>query len=1170
MKIARGFLTFLLLAGLAARGVVISEFLASNKEGLKDSFGENSDWIELYNDGETFSLKGYGLSDSAKDPLKWTFPDTNFVAGTFLLVRASDRDLAVPGQELHTNFKLSTGGEYLGISDPEGHPLHEYAPKFPMQYDDISYGLSCHGSPTCTVLRETNSFCRVLVPTGDAEEGTWYRPDFDDSAWRSGQGGVGYEKSPGAVDFRPFIGLDTEAEMYDRNGTAYIRMPFETGSLGTISRLVLRMLYDDGFVCYLNGSEVARVNAPATVSWDSCSPTFHYEYDTIIFEDVDISASSGLLRSGSNLLCIHGLNDKASSSDFLMDAELVLDGVSSLVFGKAGYFDEPTPGALNGENYDARLQPVVISEDSGFMEEPFSLEITSPDEGAEIRYTLDATQPSLTHGEVYSGPIQIQETTVLRAGAFKSGAYSPRPQARTYVFIDDVIAQPDGARPGPQWPSGTVNGQRFDYGMDREVTEAAAYADLMPEAFRQIPMLSLVVSPGNLFSTSTGIYVHAGQDGRTWERYAQAIYMRHDGQPGFNVGCGLRIRGANSRSGSNRKHSFRLFFRGEYGDSKLKYPLFGDEGASSFDKVDLRTAQNFSWSLEGGNDPRENIMCRDVFARDMQREMGEPYTRSRYFHLLLNGHYWGLYQYQERAEECFAATYFGGDKDDYDVIKPDGYSATVNHGTIDAWKALWTLAKNGFDETSYNRAVGRDAMGHRDPSLPVLLDPTNLADYTIINNFIANCDGPLTLSDSGPNNFFSVYCHARPAGFKFFCHDSEHAMVKSYLTKDKTGTISTGSSGTGAFNPRYLHQRLCAVEAYRRVFQSRVSRHYFNGGVATPEAATALLMSRAAEIDKAIICESARWGDVREDYKSYEPFTRDGHWYPELRWVTGTFFQTRHSLTLAQYASRGWYPASVTPPVITPNGGAVAPGTCVSIAGQHAMRYTTDGSDPLGSPTASYYSGPIVVAKPMVLRCAYDLASCDYPLDVTAEFTISRPSPLIISEIMYMPADPEPGSAYSAKDFEFLEFFNTSHQLYYPEGQTVTGGVTFAFAKGAPPIPGLGYAVAVRNLAAFAERYETNGLYIAGEFSGSLSNDGEFLGLSNYGLTYNGVWYDGARGLGPSIVVSSNTLPKESYSTRSGWRVSGEPYGSPGREDVPEPACLLLTLLLLALGGRRL
>ena len=72
--------------------------------------------------------------------------------------------------------------------------------------------------------------------------------------------------------------------------------------------------------------------------------------------------------------------------------------------------------------------------------------------------------------------------------------------------------------------------------------------------------------------------------------------------------------------------------------------------------MDIRTAQNYSWSCEGGNDARENIMCRDVFARDMQREMGEPYTRSRYVHILLNGHYWGLYQFQERAEEHFAET----------------------------------------------------------------------------------------------------------------------------------------------------------------------------------------------------------------------------------------------------------------------------------------------------------------------------------------------------------------------------------------------------------------------------------------------------------------------------------------------------------------------------------
>ena len=95
-------------------------------------------------------------------------------------------------------------------------------------------------------------------------------------------------------------------------------------------------------------------------------------------------------------------------------------------------------------------------------------------------------------------------------------------------------------------------------------------------------------------------------------------------------------------------------------NGKLKFPLFGDEGADEFDKLDIRTSAQYSWSLIQGNlfDWQVGNLCtmnRDVFSHDIQRDMGHPYTRSRYNHLYINGVYWGLYQTQERAEALWLA-----------------------------------------------------------------------------------------------------------------------------------------------------------------------------------------------------------------------------------------------------------------------------------------------------------------------------------------------------------------------------------------------------------------------------------------------------------------------------------------------------------------------------------
>ena len=128
---------------LLAADVVISEFLASNDNSILDSFGNREDWIEIHNAGDApANLNDYYLTDSAATPTKWRFPIQNIAPGEYLVVFASNRNLAVAGQELHTNFALGAGGEYLGlIRASDLGAQFEYAPSFPPQSSDVSYGL---------------------------------------------------------------------------------------------------------------------------------------------------------------------------------------------------------------------------------------------------------------------------------------------------------------------------------------------------------------------------------------------------------------------------------------------------------------------------------------------------------------------------------------------------------------------------------------------------------------------------------------------------------------------------------------------------------------------------------------------------------------------------------------------------------------------------------------------------------------------------------------------------------------------------------------------------------------------------------------------------------------------------------------------------------------------
>ena len=123
--------------------VRINEFLAENNSGLLDEDGAASDWIELYNPtAAPIAIGGYQLADGTA---AWTFPPTTIGAQQFLVVFASGKNRATP--PMHTNFKLDSAGEYLAQKDAGGVTIGEFAPTFPAQRADYSYGRNSAGNP---------------------------------------------------------------------------------------------------------------------------------------------------------------------------------------------------------------------------------------------------------------------------------------------------------------------------------------------------------------------------------------------------------------------------------------------------------------------------------------------------------------------------------------------------------------------------------------------------------------------------------------------------------------------------------------------------------------------------------------------------------------------------------------------------------------------------------------------------------------------------------------------------------------------------------------------------------------------------------------------------------------------------------------------------------------
>ncbi|HEX4413052.1 MAG TPA: lamin tail domain-containing protein, partial [Lacipirellulaceae bacterium] len=622
---------------LDASMLKISEFGASNHDVINDYDGDASDWIELYNSGSTpVSLTGMHLTDDATKLSKWTFPtSTNLAAGGYLVVFASDKNKVEPNGELHTNFKLSADGEYLGLVDTDGATiLDQYTPSFPAQLDDISYGRAMQLTGAMSTLVAPGAADKAIVPTNDSAGLAWTQATYNDSAWPlSGTTGLGYENSPSdPINYANLI----HTAVPSGTTSAYMRINFTLSSLVGIDKLTLRMKYDDGFVAYINGVEVAEANNPEVTAWNAIATTNHDDAASIQYVDFDVSSIISQLHVGQNVLAIQALNT-SGSSDMLVLPELDAQAATLVTPDKFGYFETPTPGYGNSDNVLGFATNPDFSVQHGYYSTPQLVAITTTTPGAFIVYTTNGSTPQvdanlqITNGTLYTLPLTIGSTTTLRAVAFDTGFKQSFISASSYIFVADVVNQSPLGQTPAGWPNDGVNGQNINYGIDPDIINLYGSAAVQ-QSLASLPAISITTDLSNLFDPTTGIYVNALNRGDSWERASTIELINPDGSDGFEVNAGLRIRGGYSRNDFDPKHGFRLYFRSEYGDAKLDYPLFGDEGTDEFNVLDLRTDQNYSWASAGDV---QNSLVAEVFGRDTQRDMGQPYTRSQYYQLYI-------------------------------------------------------------------------------------------------------------------------------------------------------------------------------------------------------------------------------------------------------------------------------------------------------------------------------------------------------------------------------------------------------------------------------------------------------------------------------------------------------------------------------------------------------
>ncbi len=681
--------------------------------------------------------------------------------------------------------------------------------------------------------------------------------------------------------------------------------------------------------------------------------------------------------------------------------------------------------------------------------------------------------------------------------------------------------------------------QSVDWGIDPDVVNYPLPDDrFTTDDLKSVPSLSVVLPWEDMFGEGgQGIYI----EGKSDPRGTSLELLQPDGSTGFQIDGSIQVQGNTStRRWKVDKLSMRVKFTREFGPSVLDFPLLGDDAAEVFNTFVLDSVDNFGWLHATQATLAKYIQ--DQYVADLHNAMGGNSPHARFHHLYVNGLYWGMYYVHERPDSSFAASYFGGDDSQYDVLKHN--ADTVVDGTNEAYLAMLELARQDLSDDANYQAVAD------------IVDVDDLIDYMLTNFYVAN-------SDWGEDNWYVTFNRESPDGkWHFHSWDAEEVLTS---VNDRSTALK---NNTGA--PTEVHQQLTANAEYRLLFADHVQRHFFNGGVLTPETAAAKYQDRMNEIDRAIVGESARWGDNRRD----DPFTRQD-WIETQQQLLDNFFPRRTEILLGQLRGLDLFP-NVDAPGFNQHGGQVTGDFPISLnADEGTIYYTTDGSDPRlpggqVAATAVAFSAPFELAQAATIK-ARTLHDGEWSALNTASFVVISDVPLRITEINFNPHDANPVGGLNESnidndEFEFLELANMGQdpvdlggiQLVQRVVDGDTQGLRFDFASQTLD-PGA-HVVIAGNRDAFLSRYGSSDLLAQGSdplggedgaYGGRLGNEGEQLTLlaadgaiiQQFAYGVGADWPDRAAGRGSSLEIID---PFGSYSDPANWRASSEFGGSPG------------------------
>jgi len=1138
---------------------IISEFMAINGSKppldaweLLDEDGDSSDWIEIYNPtNATIDLDGWYLTDVIDNLSRWKFPSVKIQPEKFMIIFASGKDRNDPDDELHTNFKLTGSSGFLALVKPNGETI-EHAYEYPQQFGDFSYGLSIDATRLATETKLIAQFApaAAMIPTDDSLGLSWTEPAFDDSQWRGGNTGVGY-------DYADLIGLDV-GEMRNVNQTVYIRIPFIVEDVSLIDELTLRMKYEDGFVAYLNGRELGGDNAPGLheLTWNSGANASRDDNLAVDFQDFDISAYKDLLVVGFNVLAIHGLNGSLGSSDLLILPELIATELESVDLSSAteGYFDKPTPGERN----------------SGAI----------PNPGPAIRnVTENPPQPTANEDLI----IRAEVTGTFEPVAGVSLVYCINFGANTSVKMFDDGLHNDGAAgdniyaaviaAGEYGPGDMVRWKLISYDTQYNISNSPLF--LVKEGRIQSPeYFGTVVADPSIHTALPVFQYFVENTGAAGRRSGTRASVFYDGE--FYDNVFVRLRGGYTTHGRkfefNDGHHFRF-----------------DPGLPLVDEINLN---------EQGGDP---TYIRQVLGWETYVNAGQPGCLSFPMHVRRNGSYHAIRIFIEQPDrDLLRRNNLDPDGalykmyDDLQDGRIDGEGIHRKKTRLDEDSSDLLALAGGIDTRNSNR----DQFVFDNVNIPATIN--YWASSVIMHendhthkNYYAYRDTWDPANNPGGTNEWMFLPWDKDLTFGI-----NNGIGGVIADQDWPGDIRSPSHPFYGCSEHQKNDRQwnCLIDA---LHDNEVIRRMYLRRLRT-------LMDELLQPPNTPLAQRKFEKRIDELRTQLDIELGSSGWYRDLETIKTDYLTVRrrhlfenHSIHNPGYNQNAGIP-DAQPASVTVNFGSIdfnpvsgnQDEEYIALSNPNAIEVDISGWSlqggvehlfPPGTVIPRYgklYVTPNAVAfrnrtrsprggLKLLVQGNYKghLSSWGETINlldsngtpVNAHTYPGEPSDqqryLRITEMMYNPADRD---VFDSQDYEYIELKNIGTAPLPLTGVKFTDGISFN-------LPGItlaagGYVIVVKNQDAFTSRYTVPGdVKVLGPYDGQLSNGGENIKLEDstnstiLEFGYKDGWYDITDGMDFSLTVKDPTSTEiNQWDSKSSWRPSANSGGSPGWDDTEQ------------------